>query len=192
MELRIVPASAGTWAGVRRVMETPGDPAVCWCQVFRVPRDDWDARPVDLNRAELESLVNSPRSPGLVAYDADDPVGWVGVAPLADLVRVRDSAFFTDARSPDDDLAGRWCVSCFVVREEARGRGLVASLLAAAIDHARAQGAAAVEGFPLDPDRADEIGPDELFAGTVALFAAQGFTPRGELGPSRTLMVREL
>jgi len=192
MAVRIVPATREQWPALERVMSTPGDPEVCWCQVFRVPRADWDARPVERNRTDLERLVAEARVPGLVALDGDDGIGWCSVAPLSEMVRVATSPFFVEAREPGEDLSGRWVVNCFVVREEARGSGLIASLLAAAVQHARERGADAVEGFPLDVEAADDVGPDELFAGTLGEFLAQGFTVRAALGNARVLVVREL
>ena len=62
-------------------------------------------------------------------------------------------------------------------------------LLATAVDHARAEGATSIEAYPLDPARAEETGPDELFAGTVRHFEDAGFAAVAELGPVRTLMV---
>lgn len=192
MTIRIAPAGPETWPDVRRVMQTPGDPELCWCQVFRVRREEWDARPVDQNREDLEALVRGPHPPGLLAYVDDEPVAWCSVAPLAELPRIRTSAFFTDVRAPGEDLTGRWALTCFVVREEARGRGLLPLLLTTAVDHARAEGAASIEAYPLDPARAEGIGPDELFAGTVRHFEDAGFAATAELGSVRTLMVLEL
>lgn len=190
--VRIVPAGPGAWPHVRHVLETPGDPEVCWCQVFRVPRDDWDARPVARNRADLEALVGGPHAPGLLAYLDDAPVAWCGVAPVAELVRTTTAESFLAARPAGEDLTGRWAVTCFVVRPEARGRGLLPLLLTTAVDHARAEGATSIEGYPLDPQRAEEVGPTELFAGTVRHFQDAGFTAVAPLGPIRTLVVRDL
>ena len=49
-----------------------------------------------------------------------------------------------------------------------------------------------MEGYPLDPALAEEVGPDELFAGTVRHWEAQGFSAVAPLGPSRRLVVRRL
>jgi len=191
MELRIEPATPETWPAVATVMETPGDPEVCWCQVFRVPRERWEDRPVTQNRADLEALVTGSRVPGLVAYDDDEPVGWCSVGPLEGFTRIVASPYFADARPEGDDLTGRWAVTCFVVREQARGTGLLGRLLRAAVEHARESGARALEAYPLDPAKAEQIGPDELYAGVVRHYEDQGFTRQGELGP-RALMVLPL
>ena len=192
MAIEVVPASADRWADVERVMRTPGDPETCWCQVFRVPRDDWDARPTAQNRDDLHALVTDGVRPGLVAYDDGEPVGWCSVAPLEQLVRLASSPSIAAARPDGDDLEGRWAVTCFVVTEAARGSGLVGVLLEAAVSFARAQGATAVEGIPLDVEAAAEVTPDHLFGGTLKAFEGAGFEPGERLGPDRVLVVRRL
>jgi ribosomal protein S18 acetylase RimI-like enzyme len=190
MAIEVRPASAERWADVERLMQTPGDPETCWCQVFRVLREDWDQRPVELNRDDLRTLVESGRRPGLVAYEDDEPVGWCAVAPLTDYLRFASSPFIAAARPDGDDPSGRWMVTCFVVVPAARGAGLVETMLTAAVDHARANGAAGVEAIPLDVDRAEHVTPDELFSGTLTAFEEAGFERLAQLGPDRTLVVR--
>lgn len=191
MDLRIAPATVETWPAVCRVMETPGDPEQCWCQAFRHPGEEFEERGVEANRADLEALVRSPRPPGLLAWDGDDPVAWCSVAPVTDLVRVTAGPM-AQARPEGDDLDGRWSVSCFVVREEARGQGLLPTLLAEAVEHAREHGARSVEGYPLDRERAGQVTADDLFAGTLRQWEAQGFAAVAPLGPRRRLVVRRL
>ena len=190
MAIEVLPASADRWADVERVMQTPGDPETCWCQVFRVPRDDWDTRPTSRNRDDLHALVTDGVRPGLVAYDDGEPVGWCSVAPLEHFVRLASSPFIAAARPDGDDLSGRWAVTCFVVTERARGVGLVETLLDAAVAFAREQGAAGIEGIPLDVAAAAHVTPDELFAGTLTAFEAAGFEAGERMGPDRVLMVR--
>lgn len=190
MGIEVLPASADRWADVERVMQTPGDPETCWCQVFRFPREEWDARPVSQNVDDLRALVEGGRRPGLVAYDDGAPVGWCSVAPLSDLARITASPYFAALRPQGDDLSGRWAVTCFVVTEAARGSGLVDVLLGAAIAHARDQGATGIEGMPLDTHAAEHVSADELFGGTLAAFASAGFVEEGRLGPDRVLAVR--
>ena len=192
MTVEVLPASADRWADVERVMRTPGDPETCWCQVFRVPREDWESRSTEQNRDDLKTLVTTGARPGLVAYDDGEPVGWCSVAPLEQLVRLATSPWIAAARPDGDDLDGRWVVSCFVVTEAARGAGLVDVLLEAAVSFARAQGATAVEGAPLDVDAATEVTPDHLFGGTLTSFVAAGFEPVARLGPDHVLVVRRL
>ena len=88
-----------------------------------VPREEWDARPVETNRDDLRTLVEGGLRPGLVAYDDEQPVGWCAVAPLTDFVRLTASPFIAQARPDGDDPTRRWAVLCFVVAPSARGSG---------------------------------------------------------------------
>jgi hypothetical protein len=49
-------------------------------------------------------------------------------------------------------------------------------LLAAAVEHAVAHGAAVVEGYPVDPAQRPRAGPADLYHGTLKLFLSAGFT----------------
>ncbi|MGL4256707.1 MAG: GNAT family N-acetyltransferase, partial [Microbacterium sp.] len=65
-------------------------------------------------------------------------------------------------------------IACMIVRKGHRGRGLTYPLVAAAVEHARARGAAAVEGYPLLTGGSQVIW-DELNVGAVGPFTAAGF-----------------
>jgi GNAT superfamily N-acetyltransferase len=68
------------------------------------------------------------------------------------------------------------------------GAGLAAALLDAAVALARAGGARAVEGYPVD--RAERPGATaaELWHGTVGLFTRAGFTETARPAPARPVM----
>ncbi len=189
MAIEVRPASAETWPDVERLMRTPGDPESCWCQVFRVPREEWEERPVERNRDDMQALVEAGRRPGLVAYDDGEPVGWCAVAPLTDYVRLASSPYFAEVRPEGDDPSGRWAVTCFVVLPSARGAGLVERMLDAAVEHARANGATGVEAMPLDVDNAAHVTADELYGGTLSAFEQAGFERLAQLGPERVLVL---
>lgn len=190
MAIEVRPASADRWPEVERLMQTPGDPETCWCLIFRVPREEWDARPVERNRDDMRTLVEDGRRPGLVAYDGDEPVGWCAVAPLTDYVRLASSPYIAEARPDGDDPSGRWAVTCFVVTPSARGAGLVETMLGAAVEHARENGATALEAMPLDVDNAEHVTADELYGGTLSAFEEAGFERLAQLGPERVLVVQ--
>ncbi|WP_427130961.1 hypothetical protein [Pseudarthrobacter sp. S9] len=48
------------------------------------------------------------------------------------------------------------------------------ALLKAAVGHAFAHGATAVEGYPVDPRQRPKAGPADLYQGTLGLFRAAG------------------
>lgn len=136
------------------------------------------------NRDRFADLVADGRPPGLLGYVASVPVGWVQVGPRED--------FPTIARSPtvrpvEDDEA--WSINCFVIRVGHRRHRVATGLLAAAIAHARDQGARSVEGYPVDGERASAV---DLFTGTLSMFTRQGFVEVMRRRPSRPVVRLEV
>ncbi len=84
---------------------------------------------------------------------------------------------------PVDDVPV-WSVVCFVIAKGHRGTGVATGLLSAAVNHARAHGAAAVEGYAKDGDTADEF----AWMGPMSLFAKAGFTEIARRSPTRPVM----
>ncbi len=129
-------------------------------------------------------------SPTTAAPDGTTPVGWVSVAPREEFGRIlRSPTLKPDA--PDE--ADVWSVVCFWVPRAHRGRGLAHLLLAGAVDWARAQGARAVEGYPVDTTAGRKTAAT-IYTGTVSLFARAGFTPvrAAKPGTTRVVMRRDL
>ena len=193
MTLGIVAASGDRLADVLAVLDQPGEPSECWCQFHRcADQATWTTRTPDRNRADLERLVASGRTPGLLAAEDGRPVGWCAVAPVAELDRISSSPFVAGLRSPDEELTDRWSVTCFVVAPAARGRGVSRSLLHAAVEHARTEGASAVEAYPVDLSTSPPEADDRLFAGTLTTFLAAGFQEVARLGPHNAIVVRRI
>lgn len=113
---------------------------------------------------------------GLLAYDGEEAVGWVSVAPR-DTFRLKGAAGV-----PADDI---WSISCFFVPRERRGSGLTRKLIVGAVAHARRQGATVVEAYPVDPDS-----PSYRHMGFVPVFAGAGFDDLGRNGKRRHVMRR--
>ena len=97
------------------------------------------------------------------------------MAPRTEFGRVLRSPELkpSDAARGTAEDAGVWAVVCFWVPRGQRGRGVGGALLDAAVEHARASGARAVEAYPVDA--AARENPAGLFTGTVAMFTAAGF-----------------
>jgi GNAT superfamily N-acetyltransferase len=83
--------------------------------------------------------------------------------------------------APQDEDDGVWSIVCFYVDPRAKRKGVARELLEAAVDHAFAHGATAIEAFP--HEKGDYMGWPELFAGA-------GFEPRRVAG-KRTLVRRD-
>ena len=85
---------------------------------------------------------------------------------------------------------------CFRVRPGHRGRGVARALLHGAVDFAAANGAPAVEGYPVD-NRGQKVDLTMAYVGTRGLFERAGFTKAADTdsvsaGFPRVLMRRAL
>src|SRR3972149_7049775 len=84
-----------------------------------------------------------------------------------------------------------WSVVCFWIPRTERGGGVATALLDAAVEHARARGAATLEGYPVDA--ADgRLPSSKVFTGTVAMFARAGFAEFGRPRGSQLVVRRDL
>ena len=120
-------------------------------------------------RAVMTELAERDPAPGLLAYDGDEPVGWVAVAPRYELNRVDRSR----ATPRVDDIAV-WVIPCVTVRKDARGHGITVALIEAAVQYAAQHGAPAVEAYPRAGD--ERTGDDNAYFGTEPMFLRAGFS----------------
>jgi GNAT superfamily N-acetyltransferase len=114
------------------------------------------------NRRAMRRLVLGGAAPGILALRGSQAVGWVAIAPRSESPRLARSRTLAPV-----DTMPVWSVTCFFVARTERRSGLTTKLLRAAVAHARAHGAQAVEGYPLDVADRD----------TPAAFASTGFLP---------------
>jgi GNAT superfamily N-acetyltransferase len=147
--------------------------SVCWCLSHRV-----DARTnrslVGPARGEyVRELCARAVSPGVLAYDGDEVVGWAAVAPRSEL------PFARSTKIPHVDDLPVWSVWCIRVRPGHRGRGISHALLDGAVDYARSEGAPAVEGYPVD-NRGERVDLTMAYVGTRKLFEDAGFAVASE------------
>jgi GNAT superfamily N-acetyltransferase len=186
-QLRVLPATEDRWDDVVACFGRRGnDPQWCWCQRFVGTTPDGD------NRAALHYQIAAATVPvGLVAYVHEQPVGWTRVSPRSELPGVLSNRALKRIL-PEDP--GAWWATCFVVDAKHRGYGVGHALLNAAVSHARDHDATAVEGHPVDVDKltATRVNGSALFTGTLAMFAAAGFTEIGRTFPSRPVMRLQL
>lgn len=170
-DLSIVPATPDRWADLADLFRAGGDSAHCWCAWFRMRDQAFGAARVAGRRRRLEGLVAAGEGPGLLAYAADEPVGWVSVVPRAALARIEPP----DQQPPAVEAGPVWAVTCFVIRPGHRRQGVAGALLEAAIDHARHQGAAILEGYPVESPRS----ASSAFPGVISMFQRCGFRETG-------------
>lgn len=92
----------------------------------------------------------------------------------------------TASPAPKDD-PDVWAISCFSIRREHRGLGLMRALIDGAVDLARSHGARTVEAYPLDPT-ITRTPVNDLYVGVLAPFLDAGFTEVGRAVPHRPVV----
>jgi GNAT superfamily N-acetyltransferase len=183
--LEIHPLTRERWDDLVTVFDRPGDPKGCWCMFYRVRGRDFEPRWGRGNREDFRGVVTDGPPPGLLAYRDGEPVGWCAVAPRADYLRILNSRVL----KPVDEDPGVWSIVCFYVIRAERGGGLAAALLEAAVDYAADRGASAVEGYPKDTAGSARHA-NEMFVGSMSMFAAAGFEEVARRSPQRPIMRR--
>ena len=179
-KLTFRPVEAATWGDFERLFEARGGPSYCWCMPYRAkPEENRNLNRVT-RKDGMRARVMAGVPVGILAYAATKPVAWCSIAPRPTFPRPSTSAVAGAARVDDPSV---WALTCFFVPRRLRGCGLSSRLLRAALDYARAQGAAAVEAYPTDPDS-----PSYRFGGTRPMFQAVGARELGPLGRRRCVV----
>lgn len=190
--IEVHPVGADRWDDLVELFGPSGAYSGCWCMWFRIPGGEFSRNGNAGNRAALESVVRAGEPAGLLGYADGEPVGWCTVAPQPAYTRIlRSPALKPDAQELEDRAdASVWSVPCFFTRRDHRGAGVAAAMLEAAIGHVRAQGASALEGYPVDTSVGRVPPPAELYTGTVTLFASAGFTEHRRPATGRRVVMR--
>lgn len=179
--LRFHPVTPERWQDLERLFGEHGAYGGCWCMWFRLRRRDFDRNSGEQNKQAMKGIVDSGEVPGLLAYAAGKPVGWVSLGPREEFTHLEHSR--TLKRVDDQPV---WSVVCFVVDEQCRGQGLMTKLLQAGIDYARRRGARIVEAYPVEPK--GRLTGYSGFTGIASTFRRAGFVEVVRRSPDRPIM----
>ena len=189
MTIEVRPASV--FEDVRTVLGPKSAGAtVCWCLSYRIPSKlNNQLRGPDRGEYVAE-LCRALPGPGVLAYDGAEPVGWAAVAPRA------DTSFARNRKIPHVDELPVWSLWCIRVRPGHRKLGISHALIAGAVEFARANGAPAIEAYPLDNGDAT-VDLTMAYAGIRKNFERSGFTKAADTtsvlaGHPRVLMRLDL
>ena len=174
---------------------TRGDPARCWCQRYKMaPGESWAGVGADelahrfRTQTDWGDRGRARRRRASSPTSTARPPAGARSSPAPQYPRLlRNARVPWEGRDEDKDDDRVWAVTCFVTRTHGfRRRGVSRALVRAAVDHARARGARALEGYPMISDEGAIVG--ELHVGLRSAFAAAGFT---EVGAPRTAPRRD-
>ena len=164
------PLTPDRWHDFEMLFGERGAYGGCWCMFWRMPASAWNQATKEQNKQGIEAIVASGPPPGLLAYAGDQAVGWVSVGPREAFPRLERSRTLKRL-----DERPTWSVNCFFIARPYRGQGLMLVLLQAAVDYARSQGAAVIEGYPAEPGEDKRLGTMEGYVGIASVFRQAGF-----------------
>lgn len=192
--IRVVPANEASWEDLQTVFGRRGSAVICQCQRYKLaPKESFGSFPAEERALRLREQV-SPGDPdagstaGLVAFLDEEPVGWCAVEPRTaypGLLRVYRTPW--EGRNEDKADDSVWAVTCVFVRAGFRKQGIAHALAQAAVEHARARGARALEAYPMRTE-AGTITWEEIHVGAESIFAAAGMNEVSRPGIRRVVM----
>lgn len=195
--LRIIPANEAAFDDMKGFFSSRGYHRDCWCQRFKTSAKEWyldpfssEARP-DRFRAQAQcGNPDATATSGLVAYHSGMVVGWCAVEPRSAYLRLGQTPW----KDRDEDMADDtvWAATCFVVHKDFRRQRISYALARAAVDHARREGARALEGYPMITVPGTEITWGELHVGSRSIFEAAGLKEIARPSKRRVVMRIEL
>ena len=169
MDLTIRPLTPARWPDLEALFGRTGACSGCWCMYWRQPKAEQARRRGAGNRRAFRALVRSARRPpGLLAYLAGEPVGWVAVEPKSAY-----PALLRSRRIAKVDERPSWAVTCLFVARAHRGRGVARALVVAAVAHAERHGARIIEAYPLETE--GKVAAPDVWTGVRELYEPVGF-----------------
>lgn len=190
MKLDIQPLTPNRWDDLVKLFHKPGGsfPRSCWCMYYRVSGGKGlppGPTPKDRNRKGLKALVDRGGTPGLIAYEGGEPVGWISLGPREEYAKLQKSPVM----KPVDDKPV-WSVVCFFVESGSRGKGVCEQLLRAAEKYAKSKGATLLEAYPMDKKKRHHA--SFLWFGSKSMFDRAGYEEVCRRKPERPIVRKAL
>jgi len=189
--VRIVPANEASCADLAALFAR-GAAATCRCQRYKLARKEaFRTHPPEVRARRLEEQTacgnaDAAATSGLVAYVDGEPAGWCAVEPRPRFTGlVRNNRVPWTGRDEDKADATVWAVACLFTRVAFRRQGVSRTLARAAVEFARANGARALEAYPMTTD---STLLEELHVGTLSVFEQAGFTVATRPSPRRAVV----
>jgi hypothetical protein len=108
--LAVHPLTPDRWDDFERLFGPRGACGGCWCMTPRLSRAEYERPKGARNRRSMKALVDAGAEPGLLGYDAREPVAWLAIAPRAEYRGLARSRVL----KPVDDRPA-WTIACLFV-----------------------------------------------------------------------------
>ncbi len=178
------PLTPARWNDFETLFGAKGACGGCWCMYPRLRRSEYERLKGEGNRRAMKRLVDSGRVPGILGYVEGKPVAWCSVEPRENIGSLARSRIL----APVDDEPV-WSIVCLFLSKTHRGRGLSTRMIEAAVRHAKANGAAVVEAYPVEPKKTP-MPAVFAFPGIASSYLAAGFREVARRSETRPIMRR--
>ena len=183
MTLEFHPLTPDRWKHFEKLFGERSACGGCWCMLWRLTRKQFEAQKGDGNKKAMKAIVADGQTPGILAFDDGEPIGWCAIAPRETYSALDRSRIL----KPVDDQPV-WSVSCLFIHKSHRKQGVSTALLQAAADHVRAAGGKLLEGYPVEPKSEQDIPAAFAWTGIPKAFARAGFEEVARRSPTRPIM----
>lgn len=181
MKLSFEPLRRNNWDSLVSLFGARGACGGCWCMAWRLPPAVFRTLKGEGAKKALQQLVKRKKPLGMLALDGKTPVGWCAVAPREQFVRLAGSRIL----APVDDRPV-WSITCLFLAKEYRKQGISATLIAAAADYAKKNGAAIVEAYPFD--QKTKLPDAFVWTGLASSYETAGFREVARRSRTRPIM----
>lgn len=143
----------------------------CLCGYWWVASSEgWDDRTEQEAIVQREGLFTKGISDGYLLYVDQKPVGWCQVYQRDLLPNLVNKFGF----EPDADI---WCIGCFMLVPQVRGKGLARRFLALILFDLQDRGIKKVQAYP---KMQIGLSANEVWTGPTSLYQKAGFSMVGE------------
>lgn len=177
------------WPAIEHLFGPNGACGGCWCMWWRAEsRKVWNQIRGAEAKKTFKSLVKNGVAHGILAFAADEPVGWCSFGPRRDfpsLERVR--------AYKHNDTKDVWSITCFFIHRKWRRKGLARGLLRAALEAMQKRGVKTVEAYPSTTTKdGRRLSSGLAWTGPVKIYEETGFKTVQTTNPLKRLMRLEL
>ncbi len=181
-QVRFYPLTETRWHDFELLFGEKGACGGCWCMWWKLTRSEFEKNKGSSNKRAMLHLVTSGERPGILVYYKKQPVAWCAVAPREKYPALERSRVLQRV-----DEKPVWSVVCFFTNRQFRKLGLTVELLRFVVKYCQRQGAAIIEGYPVEPKK-NNLPAIFAWTGFVSAFRKAGFREVARRSPTRPIM----
>jgi len=170
MKFKIRSLTPSLWEDLERLFGERGACGGCWCMFWRQPLGQkWDQVKGKENKKSFKKLVLAKKVHGAIAYDGEDPVGWINWGPRKEYLKLDRSPSFQC-----NDAEKVWSIPCFYILPSHRNKKVGSQLLEFSKKKLKNK---VLEAYPVQSKSSGKIPGAFAWTGTLSMFLKQGFKP---------------